>query len=67
MTTLNDIEAAIEKLPPPQVDELANWLEALRARRGSTQTIEVWLDRARGAAKPDVTTSRVLNETRGDS
>ena len=30
MSTIAEIEAAIEKLPEPQVDELAVWLEKLR-------------------------------------
>ncbi len=33
MSTLQEIEAAIAQLPPPQVDEVAEWLAAYRARR----------------------------------
>jgi len=34
MSSIAEIENAIEKLPAPQVDELAGWLETLRVRRG---------------------------------
>ncbi len=33
MSTLQEIEAAIAQLPPPQVEEVAEWLSAYRARR----------------------------------
>ena len=33
MSTPQEIEAAIAQLPPPQVDEVAEWLAAYRARR----------------------------------
>ena len=33
MSTLAEIESAIETLPPPQVEELAAWLEQRRLRR----------------------------------
>jgi len=36
MSTLGEIEAAIERLPAPQVDELALWLEQHRARKPAT-------------------------------
>ena len=46
MTTIIEIEAAIEKLPAPQMDELAGWLEALRVRRATPLPVENWLQRA---------------------
>jgi hypothetical protein len=66
MSTIADIEAAIENLPAPQVDELAGWLETLRLRRATPPPVENWLERARGAARPDVTTMRVMALTRGE-
>ena len=66
MTTITEIEAAIEKLPVPQMDELAGWLEALRGRRATPLPVENWLQRARGAARPDATTANVMDLTRGE-
>jgi hypothetical protein len=66
MSTIADIEAAIENLPAPQVDELAGWLEMLRARRATPPPVESWLEHARGAARPDVTTRSVMALTRGE-
>jgi hypothetical protein len=64
MTTLSEIEAAIEKLPAPQVDELAHWLETLRAQRLTSPPIDAWLAQARGMAIPGVTTDNTLDATR---
>jgi hypothetical protein len=66
MSTIAEIETAIERLPTPQVDELAAWLEAHRARRAASLAAEAWLKRARGAALPDVTTADVMALTRGN-
>jgi hypothetical protein len=66
MSTIAEIEAAIENLPAPQVDELARWLEALRTRRAAPTSAESWLGRSRGAALPGVTTANVMALTRGD-
>ena len=66
MSTITEIESAIERLPEPQVDELAIWLEAHRAQRVASLPAEAWLNRARGAARPDVTTDDVMTLTRGD-
>ena len=66
MSTIAEIETAIEHLPTPQVDELAAWLEAYRARRAASLAAEAWLKRARGAALPDVTTADVMALTRGE-
>ncbi len=35
MSTIREIEAAIERLPKPQVGELAEWLERFRKRDAS--------------------------------
>jgi hypothetical protein len=66
MSSIAEIENAIEKLPPPQVDELAGWLETLRVRRATSVSVESWLQRARGAALPGETTAKVLALTRGE-
>ena len=66
MSTIAEIEAAIETLPAPQVDELACWLDSLRVRRTVPAPIESWLEHARGAALPGVTTDKVMALTRGE-
>ena len=66
MSTIAEIETAIEKLPAPQVDQLARWLEAFRMRRATPSSVETWLRRARGAAAPSVTTENVMALTRGE-
>lgn len=66
MSTITEIEAAIENLPAPQVDELAGWLETLRLRRATPAPVESWLESARGAAAPGVTTADVMALTRDD-
>jgi hypothetical protein len=35
MSTISELETAIQQLPASQVDELAVWLEAYRARRAA--------------------------------
>jgi hypothetical protein len=66
MSTVAEIEAAIERLPEPQVDELAAWLERFRALRTTPTPVENWLNRAVGAATPGVTTADVMALTRGE-
>jgi hypothetical protein len=66
MSTVGEIETAIERLPAPEVEELAAWLEVYRARRAATLPAETWLQQARGAARPGVTTAEVMALTRGD-
>jgi hypothetical protein len=60
MGNIAEIEAAIEKLPVPQVDELARWLEAFRQRRVATPQVENWLERARGVAQPGLKTDELM-------
>lgn len=62
----HQIEAAIERLPATDVEELAAWLETLRTRRATTPAAEAWLSRTRGAARPGVKTTDVMALTRGD-
>ena len=59
--SIAEIETAIERLPAQQVDELAGWLETLRVRRATPPPVENWLERARGAAVPNVTTAGVMD------
>ena len=66
MSTVAEIETAIERLPAPQVDELALWLEAHRIQRAAPLPADAWLKQARGAARPGVTTADVMTLTRGD-
>lgn len=65
MSTIAEIETAIEKLPTPQVDQLARWLETFRMRRATPASVETWLEKARGAVH-GVTTSKVMALTRGE-
>jgi len=60
MSTVGEIEDAIEKLTPPQMGELAGWLETLRVQRATPPPVESWLQRARGAALPGETTAKVM-------
>lgn len=66
MSTIGEIEAAIENLPSPQVDQLARWLEAFRQRPATPPPVESWLERARGAALPEVKTADVMALTRSE-
>ena len=66
MSTIAEIERAIEHLPASQIDELANWLEAYRSRRTAPPPAEAWLKRARGVARSGVTTTEVMALTRGE-
>lgn len=66
MSTVAEIEAAIENLSPPQVDELAAWLEAIRVRRATPPPVESWLQGARGVALPNATTANVMALTRDE-
>jgi hypothetical protein len=66
VSTVSEIEQAIEKLPVPQVDELACWFETFRQRRTPTQTAEKWLEAARGAATTRLTTAEIMSLTRAE-
>ncbi len=66
MSTIAEIETAIERLPAPQVDQLARWLEAFRMRRATPSSVETWLEKARGTATSGVTTAEVMALTRGE-
>ena len=62
---MQEIEAAIEQLPDPQVEELAGWLERLRVRRTGAIPVDSWLERAIGAGRAGVTTAQLMALTRG--
>ena len=66
MSTVAEIEAAIERLSGTQVEELAAWLEKFRSGRTAPPPVEHWLATARGAAKPEVSTEALMSLTRGE-
>ncbi len=66
MATIADIEAAIEGLAEPQVEELLRWLEAFRQRQAPKLPVESWLKNARGAALGHVKTNEFMALTRGE-
>jgi hypothetical protein len=66
MSSVAEIEAAIEKLPDPQVEQLARWLETYRRERTTPPPVESWLQQARGRAIPGMKTQDVMAFTRGE-
>ncbi len=66
MSSVAEIEAAIEKLPVPQVDQLASWLADFCRQRTSPPSVESWLQRARGAAINGADTQEIMGFTRGE-
>jgi len=66
MSSVAEIEAAIEKLPVSQLDQLAHWLEVFLQRPVSTPTLENWLLNAKGTAVPGAQTQAIMNLTRGE-
>ncbi|HTW94596.1 MAG TPA: hypothetical protein VMD30_07375 [Tepidisphaeraceae bacterium] len=66
MSSITEIEAAIEKLPRAQVEELATWLDSVLNRRPKSSSMDCWLKQARGAAQTRMTTTEVMALTRGD-
>jgi hypothetical protein len=69
MSTLNEIEAAIQQLPASQVDELALWLEQHRARKSTASVSEPdFLGRAKaiwGATPTGQPLSALVSQARG--
>lgn len=65
MNKLTEIESAIECLTTTEVAELEAWMEQFRLRRAKQLVINTWLERARGAGQPGVTTESVMALTRG--
>lgn len=66
MSTIAEIESAIERLPAKEVEALAVWLETVRIRSVAKPAVEAWLNQSRGAAQPGVSTADVMTLTRGD-
>jgi hypothetical protein len=66
MSNVAEIEAAIEKLPVPQVQKLADWFEGFLQRRLPGSDVENWLKYAKGAAVSGVRTEEVMNLTRSE-
>jgi hypothetical protein len=66
MSSVAEIEAAIEKLPVPQVDQLASWLADFCRQRTSPPSVESWLQSARGAAINGADTQEIMRFTRGE-
>jgi hypothetical protein len=66
MVNLAEIEAAIQKLPVLEVDELRIWLENHCQKQTPPPSLENWLQRARGAAQPGVKTDDIMALTRGE-
>jgi len=66
MSTIAEIEAAIQKLPVRQVDQLSDWLEEFRKRRAGAPSLESWLGKARGAAVPGTHTEEIMKLSRGE-
>lgn len=66
MSTLAEIEKAIEALPPQDVDELVAWIESRKSGGTRGLPFERWLERARGAATTGLSTDAILAQTRGE-
>lgn len=64
--SLAEIEAAIERLPSAEVEQLAQWLETLRVRRATPLPVDSWLEGARGGANAGRTTAEIMALTRDD-
>lgn len=68
MSTIAEIEAAIEQLPETDTEGIAHWLDQRQSRHRvpSSSSIDHWLDTACGAAVRGATTAGVLATTRGE-
>jgi len=66
VSSIAEIEAAIEKLPAQQVNQLATWFESFRQRRPSDAVIQNWLNSARGKATPGSETLQIQKLTRSE-
>ena len=67
MSTVSEIEAAIESLSPADFDELAAWIVAKRSFPPPEAITERWLREAVGAAKEGVATDTLMQLSRGES
>jgi len=66
MSTLAEIEAAIECLSAKEVEELSVWLRQRGSGAVEGLPVETWLKKARGAAVPGVSTDALQALTRGE-
>ena len=67
MSTVAEIEEAIRKLSPKEVEELAAWLESIRKSSQQRPSVDKWLASAvGGATTPGANTDQILADTRGD-
>ena len=66
MSNVAEIEAAIEKLPVPQVQKLADWFEGFLQRRLPESNLENWLKHAKGAAVSGARTDEIMKMTRSE-
>lgn len=66
MKTITEIENAIENLDAQEVEQLAEWFQSFRQRQMISIPVEIWLLRARGAARPGETTANIMALTRGE-
>jgi hypothetical protein len=66
VSSVAEIEAAIEKLPDQEVHQLATWFESFRQRRPSDVVVQNWLNRARGKATPGSQTLQIQKLTRSE-
>ena len=72
MSTLAEIEAAIEKLPPKQWQEIRRWMEScalqgsVAVRAAELAEFDRWLATSTGLAKGRLTTDERMRETRGE-
>jgi hypothetical protein len=70
MSTLIEIEDAIEQLPPEQWAEIRRWIERHPRTKSSDEgsaPFDEWLATSTGMAKGKMTTDERMRETRGDS
>jgi hypothetical protein len=68
MSTLQEIEEAIEKLPPEQWLEIRRWMEHRAPIQpiGKQGDFDHWLAASTGIAKGRLTTDERMRETRGE-
>ena len=72
MSTLAEIESAIEQLPPEQWMEIRRWMDShaqgaeAGSRVGTAEDFERWLAGSTGIAKGRLTTDERMRETRGE-
>jgi cytochrome c553 len=67
MSAIAEIEAAIERLPDQDLEQLAQWVETLRIRRSTPQSVDAWLQRARGALAGRASTDQIMSLTRDEA